>query len=74
MKFIRRLFKKWEKKKMITYVTSFVRHGLTFVGGLLVAKGYVEPEAAEAFVSGNLEIVVGLISYAVGQLLSFKSK
>lgn len=59
---------------MITYVTSFVRHGLTFAGGLLVAKGYVEPEAAEAFVSGNLAIVSGLVSYAIGQLLSIKSK
>jgi hypothetical protein len=67
-----RLFKKWEKRNMISYVTSFVRHGLTFAGGLLVAKGYVNQEAADAFVGGNVELIAGLLTYVIGQVLSFK--
>lgn len=57
---------------MINYVTSFVRHGLTFAGGILVAKGYVDQEAADAFISGNAALIGGLITYFVGQLLSLK--
>ena len=67
-----RFFKNWEEKNMISYVTSFARHGLTFVGGYLVAKGYVEQESADAFVNGNVELVGGLLTYVIGQLLSFK--
>lgn len=53
-------------------ITSFARHGLTFIGGYLVAKGFVGPEAVDAFVAGNVAIVSGLATYAVGQVMSLK--
>ena len=58
----------------MSYISSIVRHGLTFVGGLLVAKGFIDEETANSFVAVNSELVLGLVTYLVGQLLSFYDK
>ncbi len=59
----------------MAYIGSILRHGLTALAGFLVAKGMIEQSLAEAFIAGNLPVLVGLASYLLGQGLSlFKVK
>lgn len=53
------------------FLKSFARHGFTFLGGVLVAKGVVTPEIADSFISSGTELVGGILIYGVGQLLSW---
>lgn len=52
------------------FLRSFGRHGLTFLGGILVAKGIVDPETANSFISAGTEVVGGLLVYGLGQAFS----
>lgn len=53
------------------YLGSFVRHGLTALGGVLVTVGISEEDAAN-FSSAAAPIFAGIVSYGIGQLLSLK--
>ena len=53
-------------------ILSILRHGLTFVGGLLVTKGLLSDGTANE-VAGALTTTVGLIWGAVDEYLAEKS-
>lgn len=57
----------------MSYVGSFVRHGLTFIGGWLVAHG-AEPQAVDAIVGPAGQITLGVLSYLLAQWFSIKDK
>lgn len=52
------------------YLGGVVRHMLTFLAGILVAYGLSEGQTAQ-FVAVNTEVIVGVLSYVIGQGLSF---
>lgn len=56
---------------IMKYLTSLVRHGLTALGALLVAKGIIDQDTADQMVNGNTDIVLGVISYLIGQVCSW---
>lgn len=56
------------------YVGSIVRHAMTLLGGFLVAKGLSTPEAVQGALPEMTELVLGIISAAIGQGLSFVNK
>lgn len=58
---------------MNKWIGSFVRHGLTAIGGALVAVGVSEPDAAN-LVDVATPIVTGVLVYAVGQVWSLAQK
>lgn len=62
-----------ERLDMDRWIGSFVRHGLTALGGALVAVGVAEPDAAQ-FVDATAPIVTGVLVYAVGQVWSLAQK
>lgn len=53
-------------------ILSILRHGLTFVGGLLVTKGLLSDGTANE-VAGALTTTVGLIWGAVDEYLAEKA-
>jgi hypothetical protein len=55
------------------YLGSVVRHGLTFVAGVLVSYGVVKDGGAE-FVATNHDVIMGLVAYAIAQGFSFADK
>jgi hypothetical protein len=59
----------WVKKLLVSdYVGGLIRHGLTFLGGWLVAKGLAAPEVADQATNALLKLLTdekfigGLIS------------
>jgi hypothetical protein len=56
------------------YLGSIVRHAMTLVGGFLIAKGLATPEAVKGAMPELVELVIGVITAAVGQGLSFANK
>lgn len=52
------------------YLGGVVRHFLTFLAGVLVAYGLSEAQSAQ-FVAVNTEVIMGVLSYVLGQGLSF---
>jgi hypothetical protein len=57
------------RKVMQKFVTSLVRHGLTALGGALTGAGVIaNPEQ----VNDTSMVVVGVVMYAIGQLLSLR--
>lgn len=56
------------------YVGSIVRHAMTLLGGFLVAKGLSTPEQMQGALPEMTELVLGIISAAIGQGLSFVNK
>ena len=56
------------------YVGSIVRHAMTLLGGFLVAKGLSTPEQVQGAMPEMTELVLGVISAAIGQGLSFINK
>ena len=56
---------------VMKYLTSLIRHGLTALGALLVAKGIIDQETADQMVAGNTDIVLGVVSYLIGQVCSW---
>ena len=59
---------------MKKWIRSLVTHALTAVGALLVARGYIDAEAANQFVAANTDVIVGLVTYGIGQLWGIFSK
>ena len=63
------------KEKLVSkYVKSIVQHGVTALGAILVAKGIVDAEQVQQFVDTNVAIIVGAITYLIGQIWDIKSK
>lgn len=63
------------KEKLVSkYVKSIVQHGVTALGAILVAKGIVDAEQVQQFVDTNVAIIVGAITYLIGQVWDIKSK
>jgi hypothetical protein len=56
------------------YLGSIVRHAMTAVGGFLIAKGLATPDAVNGAMPELVELVIGIITAAVGQGLSFANK
>lgn len=56
------------------YVGSLVRHALTALGAVLVAKGIANEESVNSVSTGVAEIVAGSIVYFGGQLWSLAQK
>ena len=63
------------KEKLFNkYVKSIVQHGVTALGAILVAKGIIDAEQVQQFVDTNVAIIVGAITYFIGQFWDIKSK
>lgn len=56
---------------IMKYLTSIIRHALTALGALLVGKGIIDQDTADQMVNGNTDIVLGVISYLIGQVCSW---
>lgn len=56
------------------YTASIIRHGMTALGGFLLAKGIATPEMIEQFITSGTEVFIGLSVFIVGQLLSWLDK
>ena len=56
------------------YLGSIVRHAMTLVGGFLIAKGLATETAVNQAMPELVELVIGVITAAVGQGLSFANK
>lgn len=63
-------FESLKRKIIVKYVGNVVRHLLSLLAGILVAKGVLGADEAEAFVAANAEVVIGVVSYALAQGLS----
>ena len=59
---------------MKKYIQSFVQHGLTALGAILVAAGIADNDTVSQFVTVNTAIITGAIMYALGQGWSVLSK
>ena len=55
------------------YIGSLVRHGLTFLAGILVTKGIISGDGS-GFVATNYEVIMGIVTYAIAQGFSFGEK
>lgn len=64
-------FNKLKQGVIMKYLTSLIRHGLTALGALLVAKGIIDQDTADQMVAGNTDIVLGVVSYLIGQVCSW---
>lgn len=64
-------FDKLKQGVIMKYLTSIIRHALTALGALLVGKGIIDQDAADQMVSGNTDIILGIISYLIGQVCSW---
>lgn len=53
-------------------IKSLVRHALSGVGYILVYKGITTPEVADAAMNANTDLLVGVITFLIGQGLSWK--
>ena len=56
------------------FIGSIVRHLLTALAGVLVAKGYIDQQVATQAVEANSAIITGLVLYWIAQGWSFKQK
>lgn len=54
----------------MNYFLKFVRHGLSAVGGVLIAKGIAQPETVEAVSNGIVEIITGGLTFGVSYIWS----
>jgi hypothetical protein len=68
------LIKLINKYLVSDYIGSIVRHTMTLLGGFLVAKGLSTPEAIKGALPEMTELVLGIITAAIGQGLSFVNK
>lgn len=59
---------------MTKYIKSIVQHGLTALGAILVAKGIIDQDQVQQFVDTNVVVIVGAITYGLGQIWDIKSK
>jgi hypothetical protein len=59
---------------MKKYIQSFVQHGLTALGAVLVAAGIADNETVSQFVTVNTAIITGAVVYALGQLWAVFTK
>ncbi len=71
--------KTWLLKKLSAlflgdYLGSIIRHAMTLVGGFLIAKGLATPDAVNQAMPELVELVIGIVTAAVGQGLSFANK
>ena len=74
IKMINDLIKKYLTTPIaLKYIGSVVRHGLTFVAGVLVAYGVSNEQGAQ-FVASNYEVIMGLVAYMLAQGFSFAEK
>ena len=64
-------FDKLKQGVIMKYLTSIIRHALTALGALLVGKGIIDQDTADQMVNGNTDIVLGVISYLIGQVCSW---
>ena len=64
-------FDKLKQGVIMKYLTSIIRHALTALGALLVGKGIIDQDTADQMVNGNTAIVLGVISYLIGQVCSW---
>ena len=55
------------------YLESILRHALTGLGGVLITVG-VNNEAATGLVNALVPVIGGVLSYALGQILSIADK
>ena len=65
---------KLKEKLMTKYIKSFIQHAITALGAILVAKGILDPDDVQKFVDTNVAVIVGAITYAIGQVWDIKSK
>src|SRR5690349_17993639 len=57
------------------FVYAILRHLISAACGILVAKGWVEAETANAFTdSAAMQITLGLVSFAMVLYMSYKDK
>lgn len=56
------------------YLGSIVRHAMTLVGGFLIAKGLATETAVNQAMPELVELVIGIVTAAIGQGLSFANK
>lgn len=52
------------------FILSLVRHGLSGLGAVLIAKGLAEPSAVEGLINSSVEVVGGVISAGAAILWS----
>ena len=64
-------FDKLKQGVIMKYLTSIIRHALTALGGILVAKGIIDQDVADNMVNNETEVILGLISYVLGQVCSW---
>lgn len=53
---------------MKTWIKSFVQHGLTALGAVLLAAGIVDQEQVTEFIDCNTSIISGGLVYLIGQI------
>lgn len=63
-----------KEKLMTKYIKSIVQHALTALGAILVAKGILDPDEVQQFIDTNVAVVVGVITYGLGQIWDIKTK
>ncbi len=63
-----------KEKLMSKYIKSIVQHALTALGAILVAKGILDPDDVQQFVDTNVAVLVGAITYGLGQIWDIKTK
>ena len=63
-----------KEKIMVKYIKSIIQHALTALGAVLVAKGIIYQDQVQQFVDANVAVVVGAITYALGQIWDIKTK
>ena len=56
---------------IMIYLTSIIRHALTALGALLVGKGIIDQDVADNMINNDTEIVLGVVSYIIGQVCSW---
>lgn len=62
------------ERKMNKLIGKVVRYGFTAIGAVLVSRGAITEDQANAFVSTNTEIVVGVVTMLAGPLYSILVK
>jgi hypothetical protein len=68
------LIKLVNKYLVSDYLGSVIRHAMTLLGGFLVAKGLSTQQQVAGALPEMTELVLGIISAAIAQGLSFVNK
>lgn len=57
-----------------TYISTFVRQGVTSLGAVLVAKGVLSPELVTSFTDSTTALIAGTLVLIAGYVWSLVSK